>query len=225
MTAPRAEMHRAGEGPEDFDVCKLAQLSGRWESLSSLQSSGFHYMLISWAAVSQYYFHLIEVETKPQQGEMACPGLHNKSQGMFSFSHLLSLRELLGWSLWEKRKKIELSWQLSNPQDCHRPRTAQRNVGVETTDTPLTNLIWVCCYCSVMSNSFETPWTVGFQALLSMGFPRQEYWSGLPFPLPRDLPDPGIESVSPALQIILYHWATWEAQSGSKYSKLKGKNV
>ena len=67
-------------------------------------------MLISWAAVSQYYFHLIEVETKPQQGEMACPGLHNKSQGMFSFSHLLSLRELLGWSLWEKRKIIDKSF-------------------------------------------------------------------------------------------------------------------
>ena len=41
-----------------------------------------------------------------------------------------------------------------------------------------------------------TPWTVDYQALLSMGFPRQEYWSGLPFPSPRDLPDPGIEPTS-----------------------------
>ena len=39
----------------------------------------------------------------------------------------------------------------------------------------------------------------GTQAPLSMGFPRQEYWSGLPFPPPGDLPDPGIEPVSPAL--------------------------
>ena len=38
-----------------------------------------------------------------------------------------------------------------------------------------------------------TPWTVAFQAPLSMGFSRQEYWSGLPFPSPGDLPDPGIE--------------------------------
>ena len=38
------------------------------------------------------------------------------------------------------------------------------------------------------------------QAPLSMGFPRQEYWSGLPFPSPGDLPDPGIEPRSPALQ-------------------------
>ena len=39
-----------------------------------------------------------------------------------------------------------------------------------------------------------TPWTVTRQAPLSMGFSRQEYWSGLSFPTPRDLPDPGIES-------------------------------
>ena len=45
-----------------------------------------------------------------------------------------------------------------------------------------------------------TPWTVVFQAPLSMGFSRQEYWSGLPFPSPGDLPDPGIEPRSPALQ-------------------------
>ena len=50
-----------------------------------------------------------------------------------------------------------------------------------------------------MSNSFETTWTVNFQAPLSMGFPRQEYWSGLPFPS-EDLPEPGIKLTSPALE-------------------------
>ena len=45
-----------------------------------------------------------------------------------------------------------------------------------------------------------TPWTVACQAPLSMRFLRQEYWSGLPFPSPGDLPDPGIKSESPALQ-------------------------
>ena len=44
------------------------------------------------------------------------------------------------------------------------------------------------------------PWTVTHQASLSMGFSRQEYWSGLPFPSPGDLPDSGIEPVSPTLQ-------------------------
>ena len=43
------------------------------------------------------------------------------------------------------------------------------------------------------------PWTVAHQALLSINFPRQEYWRGLPFPSPRDLPDAGIEPKSPAL--------------------------
>ena len=47
---------------------------------------------------------------------------------------------------------------------------------------------------------FATLWTVAHQALLSMGYSRQEYWSGLPFPSPRDLPNPGIEPRSPALQ-------------------------
>ena len=47
---------------------------------------------------------------------------------------------------------------------------------------------------------FATPWTVAYQAPQSMGFSRQEYWSGLPFPSPGDLLDPGIESWSPTLQ-------------------------
>ena len=47
---------------------------------------------------------------------------------------------------------------------------------------------------------FATPWTVAYQTPLSMEFSRQEYWSGLPFPSPRDLPNPGIEPGSPALQ-------------------------
>ena len=51
-----------------------------------------------------------------------------------------------------------------------------------------------------MSNSFASPWTVTLQAPLSMSFPRQEYWSGLPFPSLGDLPDPGIKPRSPALQ-------------------------
>ena len=44
-----------------------------------------------------------------------------------------------------------------------------------------------------------TAWTVAHQAPLAVGFPRQEYWRGLPFPSPGDLPDPGIEPVSPVL--------------------------
>ena len=47
---------------------------------------------------------------------------------------------------------------------------------------------------------FATPWTVAYQASQSIGFSRQEYWSGLPLPSPGDLPDPGIEPRSPTLE-------------------------
>ena len=62
-----------------------------------------------------------------------------------------------------------------------------------------------------MSNSFATPWTVAHQASLSMGCPRQEYWSGLPFPCPGDLLESEIEikSLNSGRQ-ILYHLVTRE---------------
>ena len=55
-----------------------------------------------------------------------------------------------------------------------------------------------CLSCRVMSNSLRPPWTVACQAPLSMGFPRQEYWSGLSFPFSGDVPDPGMEIEFPA---------------------------
>ena len=60
------------------------------------------------------------------------------------------------------------------------------------------------CVCTLSHFSrvrlFATPWTTAHQAPPSMGFSRQEYWSGLPFPSPGDLPYPGIEPWSPAFQ-------------------------
>ena len=53
--------------------------------------------------------------------------------------------------------------------------------------------------CSVVSDSFATPWTVAPQAPLSMELSGQEYWSGVPCPPPGDLPDPEIKPMSPAL--------------------------
>ena len=53
-----------------------------------------------------------------------------------------------------------------------------------------------------MSDSFVTPWTVAYWAPLFMGFSRQEYWNELPCPPPRDLPNLGMEPVSPALQAV-----------------------
>ena len=62
--------------------------------------------------------------------------------------------------------------------------------------------------------TLATPWTLACQAPLSMDFSRQEYWGGLPFPSPGDLPDPGIEPKSPALQA--------EALTSEQPGKLKG---
>ena len=60
---------------------------------------------------------------------------------------------------------------------------------------PVLQILAACSIAKVCS-LFVTPWTVAHQALLSMGFSRQEYWSGLPFSSPGDLADPGIEPVS-----------------------------
>ena len=71
---------------------------------------------------------------------------------------------------------------------------------------------------------FATLWTVGYQALPSMGFSRQEYWSGLPFPSPADLLDPGIKPLSLALVADSLHWATKEAPNGILLSHEKEQN-
>ena len=57
----------------------------------------------------------------------------------------------------------------------------------------------VCCLVNKSWPTLVIPWTVSHQTPLSMGFPRQKYWSGLPLPSPGDHPKPGIEPVSPAL--------------------------
>ena len=69
--------------------------------------------------------------------------------------------------------------------------------------SPSAVILWLKVKSLSHVRLFVTPWTVTYQAPLSMGFSRQEYWSGLPFPSPGDLPDPGIEPRSPA----------WEADS------------
>ena len=80
--------------------------------------------------------------------------------------------------------------------------------------SPLALFVVMLPKAHLISHS-TTPWTVTHQAPLSMGLSRQEYWSRLPCPSPGDLPDPGIEPVSPVAPALqtdsLYHWATGEA--------------
>ena len=68
---------------------------------------------------------------------------------------------------------------------------------------------------------FATLWTLTLQAPLSMGFSRQEYWSGLPCPLPGNLPNPGVFCVSRIEGGFFTHWATWKAlYKGEEQAKL-----
>ena len=82
-----------------------------------------------------------------------------------------------------------------------------------------------------MSDSFGTPWIVAHQAPVSIGFPRREYWSGLPFSSPGHHHDPRIKpNVSCMARLILYHWATREVTNNCfynfKWSKiLKNDNI
>ena len=63
--------------------------------------------------------------------------------------------------------------------------------------------------CSLVG-LFEAPWTVAHQAPLAMTFSRKKYWSGLPFPPPGDLPDPGIKPASPVSPILVGRFFTLE---------------
>ena len=70
----------------------------------------------------------------------------------------------------------------------------------QITDISLESFFFMLLFSrSVVSDSSATPWTVVCQAPLSIEFPRQGYWGGLPFPSAGDLPDPGVEPESPAL--------------------------
>ena len=92
---------------------------------------------------------------------------------------------------------IQLCPTLRDPMDCSLPGSSVHGIFQARV------LEWGAIAFSLSHFScvqlFVTPWTVALQAPLPMGFSRQEYWSGLPFPSPGDLPDPGIEPVSPAL--------------------------
>ena len=88
----------------------------------------------------------------------------------------------------------------------------------------------LCCARSLQSClTLCDLWTVVHWAALSIGFSRQEYWSELLCPPPRDLPDPGIEPIISAIFCIagrfFTHWAPWEAQTHSRGLKLSNEWV
>ena len=80
---------------------------------------------------------------------------------------------------------------------------------------------------SVVSNSLLPPWTVAFQAPQSMVVSMQEYWNELPFPPPRDLPNPGIKPMSPTFPALAGRFFTTEQpgkpNQGDDITLMKGK--
>jgi len=107
-------------------------------------------------------------------------------------------RTLQWWFHW--------NWvQLGNGRFPKENRSKTRQVNTHRSNTRISDhsahpLQWSEVKSLSHIRLFATLWTVAHQAPLSMGFSRQEYWSGLPFPSPGDLPDPGIELSSPTLQ-------------------------
>ena len=90
-------------------------------------------------------------------------------------------------------------------------------------------IICVLCVLSCFSHVrlFATPWTVVHQAPLSMGFSRQEHWSGLPCPPPGDLPDPGTEPASPVFQVdslLLSHQGSPISSANNMYFLLSSSD-
>ena len=103
------------------------------------------------------------------------------------------------------------------PITCSRSEALQQEPA-QRDEPELIPMLRVCTLISsVVSDSFVTQWSVACQVPLSMGFSRQEYWSGLPFPPPGDLPDPRIKTMlltSPALAGRFFSTGTiWEIQA------------
>ena len=130
--------------------------------------------------------------------EMKASHLHSV---LFEHIHHTSRNaEMPGLGRWrqEKCSGNEQPEQMESLKSCHTRSNAKYCL-------LLFSHVWLCA----------TPWTVACQAPLSVDFSRQEYWSGLPFPCPRGLPDPGIKPaslVSPALAGGFFTTSTWEAK-------------
>ena len=101
------------------------------------------------------------------------------------------------YKLWKILKELRIPHHLTCPlRNLYSGQEATVRTGHGTTDWFQIGKVKSLSHVQL----FATPWTVTYQAPPSMGFSRQEYWTGLPFPSPGDLLDPGIEPRSPALQ-------------------------
>ena len=166
--------HPAGRGP--------GCAAGDWRAFSiPYFFPPFHQVLGRW----DYGFKVLQVAPSILPGHLVSEVLLSYHVSQFtSFLHLgcLSTSSLTCHSL---LTSLGLTPALFPSQTCSRQ--------LPKTSCP-------CAWSLSRVQLFVTPWTLAHQAPLSMEFSRQEHWSGLPFPSPRDLPNPGMEPGSPALQ-------------------------
>ena len=150
-----------------------------------IQETNFLYLqcISSWRILSKSLITHLQSQNLPLQGTV-CPSGIDATAANVLLLYLLSIT-------YECSQAPEFSW--SEPLPCFLPSFLL---------TSLLGNIWKVKV--LVAQSFPTltviPWTVAHQAPLSMEFSRREYWSGLTFPSPGDLPDPRIEPSSPALQ-------------------------
>ena len=130
-------------------------------------------------------------------------GHHFTNKGLYSQAYGFSTSHIWMWELDHKEGWVPKNWCFST---VVLERTLQSSLDWKEIKpfNPKGNQPWILIGSEVKSLSrvwlFATPWIVAYQAPQSMEFFRQDYWSGLPFPSPGNLPDPGIEPGSPALQ-------------------------
>ena len=139
--------------------------------------------------------HVVAQNRNNQQSHTECNGelLCSSINIPYSSHHLVRLRSQVMHSF--------IHW--TSQSFLQRNRTNQMLVYVCIhTHTHTHTHMHICCFLVTQScPTLVTAWTVACQACLSIGFPRQEYWSGLLFPPPGNLPDPGTKFSSPALQV------------------------
>ena len=113
-----------------------------------------------------------------------------------TLSSQIAIISSLLYFYWRPFKKRSLPLKVKTYKFCFKINSSLR---LESSCTSISLVCMLSLFSCVWL--FATVWTVALQAPLSKGFSRQQYLSGLPFPPPGDLPDPGIKPVSPALQV------------------------
>ena len=135
-----------------------------------------------------------------EPGGLPSVGSHRVGQDWSNLAAAMIVTTVLNWKQWifgnPSTESTFSLWLQSVYMHCR--VSARHHIWLEP-GSQIPNHAKVKVKLLSCARLFVTPWTVAYHAPLSMGFSRQEYWSGLPFPSPGDLPDAGIEPGSPAL--------------------------